>query len=239
VLIENSDLFQGCFTFGQNTNIMRILFYSIVFILINTLSNGQNLPIGYIKYFETGFSETKLHKHILVSPAAEVLVNKGIFSIKSKPDSLNYFFPPSTIIIDSNVFGDYIVEMRVNMMGKQIDGEDGIYLITGLRDSLNYYFVRISDSGACFSRMYKGKITMVSFDSSFTFTSNLWQNLRIERDILTRTFTIINGNKKFVCTDANLVMGFFGVGTKNKKLLIDKITIWAPTSINTPAPLFW
>ena len=217
---------------------MRILIISILFFTGASLLSAQNLPVGYITHFETGFSNAKLHKHLLVSPYAQVKVNQGVFSIIAKPDSLNSFFPPAAILVDSNIFGDYIVELRINLSGSSQDSLDGLFLITGLRDSLNYYFVRINETGACFSRMYKGKNTELSTDSTFVINSNLWVNLRIERDILSRTFTILSGNSKLVCTDANLVMGYFGVGTNKNKLLIDKITIWAPTSINHGAPLF-
>lgn len=217
---------------------MRSFLITLTLLLAVFILKGQNLPVGFISYFETDFSELQLHKDFLLSPAAQFKINKGILTVSEKPDSVYSFLPPASIIINNNKFGDFIAEMRINQSGAIADSIGGVYLITGLRDSLNYYFVRLNEFGASFNRIYKGKQSVISHDSAFKIPANTWITLRIERDILTRTFTIATGTQKLICTDANLVMGFYGFGVKNKNLQIDKILIWAPTSIANPAPIF-
>lgn len=217
---------------------MRNYIFTLSLLIVTSVLKSQELPVGFISLFETDFSTTTLHKDFLLSPAAMVKINKGIMSVTEKADSVPVFMPPATLIVNNNIFGDFIAEIRINTSTIQSDSVSGVYLITGLRDSLNYYFVRLNGYGASFCRMYKGKQSIISFDSTFILSQNIWLTLRVERDILSRTFVVISGGKKLVCSDANLVMGYFGIGVKNKKLLIDKIIIWAPTSIAYPAPLF-
>jgi hypothetical protein len=209
----------------------------ILILLINNLYS-QKLPLGYTTYFQTSFTDPKPDTTLLFSHDAHARINKGLLSLTEKPDSIRLFFPPATVMINYNIFGDFIAELKINQTGASVDSSDGFYLITGLRDSLNYYFVRIGEYGSSFNRIYKGKLSTVTIDSSFALPANTWTTIRIERDILSRTFTIKSGTKKMVCTDVNLVMGYFGFGVKNKKLIVDSIIIWAPTSMAVPAPLF-
>ena len=218
---------------------MRFILTFTLAIVFNILS-AQNLPLGYIKHFETDFSGTTIHKDLLFSPSVDEEIHKGTLQLKEKleQDSIVQFVPAAVMFIDNNIFGDFISELVFKVNIESTDSTAGAYFIFGLRDRDNYYFVRLNSNGAGFYKMYKGGVSLVSIDSSFVIESGKYTRLRIERSILERSIALNTGTKEIKLSDPNLVMGYFGMGESGSMLLVDKIIVWAPTSLDRPLNIF-
>ena len=198
----------------------------------------QNLPLGYTSYFECNFDNNKIPADVLSSEGAECKIQDETLLLEDKDISDSVLLPSSLILIDNNIFGDFIMLARLKITGEVSDSLSGIYLIAGLRDSSNYYFIQINNNGAGFYRKYNDIVKKIDFDPGFVLPTAEWLNLKVERDILTRRVTLLCGDSKTVFTDANLIMGYIGFGNKELNLYLDKINIWAPTSIKKAAPVF-
>jgi hypothetical protein len=213
------------------------LFVLISLFLANTVL-AQELPIGYILQYQEEFARPKVHDNIILSDHCENKTEKGWFIISEKPDTVATFYPASVALIDNHIFGEYIVSMRIKPKLNTADSSSALFLLFGLRDSLNYYFVEIKQNKISFCSMYKGNKTTLTSDSSFTLSNNQIVTLKIRRDILKRSITITKNGDEISFSDPNLVMGYFGVGVENSTLALDRVSIWAPTSIAQPAPVF-
>jgi hypothetical protein len=213
--------------------------YFILLLLVSSLLPiaAQNLPIGYISYFHSDFTDKTLPKNIVNSRATILKPENGVLSMKSISDTNVAFFPPQVMLIDNNIFGEFISEIEFTSQAIA-DSSSGIYLIVGLRNRENYYMVRFNTHGAGFSKMYKGKITDISFDSSVCISTGKKIRMRIERNILERSILIKLQGKTLTFTDPNLVMGYFGIGSENAILTIDKLSLWAPSSIEEALTIF-
>ena len=142
------------------------------------------------------------------------------------------------MLIDNNIFGDFITEAQLSYSGEEKDSLSGIIFIAGLKDSTNYYFVRINEKGAFFNQVYKGIESTILHDSLLAIQKNKRVTLRVTRDILNRSIQINYNGSKVIFTDPNLVMGYIGFGVSGYLLSINSIKVWAPTSIANPAGVF-
>jgi hypothetical protein len=210
---------------------------SILLIYINLL-NAQTLPLGYINHFETDFSGNILHKDLIFSPSADLKIVNGIAYLQQNPDSVPQFEPSAAMLIDNNIFGDFISELTLIDYSIAKDSSSGTFLIFGLRNKENYYLVQMNTTGAAFYKMYKGKVDKIAHDSAFVLPKGKSVKIRIERNILERSLTIKMQGKQVEFTDPNLVMGYFGIGANTSKVGIDKLIIWAPTSMDEPLKFF-
>lgn len=215
---------------------MRILIIFAASFIFSAI-RSQNLPVGYINYFESDFSTITLNKDLTFSPSASFKIENGILTIKENPDSVSSFVPPAAMFIDNNIFGDFISEI-VLVSNANSDSLSGTFFIFGLRNKDNYYFIQLNSAGASFNKMYKGKISEILHDSSFVMPLGKNVKIRVERNILERSITLKIHSKEAKFTDPNLVMGYFGIGTSRSKLAIDKINIWAPASLDGPLQIF-
>ncbi len=215
-------------------------FLSVLLSLFSLLIlNGQELPLGYISHFSSSFNEKKIHKDISLPKGASYELKDGHLQLKENKAALWSHIPSSAFIIDNNVFGDFIAEIKIRC--QEPLGEDslrGIFVITGLKDSSNYYYVQINCSGAYFNRVYNGTKELVRFDSSLVIQQNQWLTLNIERNILKRNLSIECKGVKSVFKDPYLVMGYLGFGIQGYSLKVNEIDVWAPTSISRPVRLF-
>lgn len=216
---------------------MRLVTLSFLFISISALY-AQNLPLGYITHFESDFSGNLLHKDLLFSPSSDLKLANGVLYMQQNIDTVPLFKPAAAMLINNNIFGDFISELSIIEKSTLADSTSGIYLIFGLRNKENYYMVQINSSGTGFYKMYKGIVDKISFDSSLVLSHNKAVKIHIERNILERSITIKLQGKQTVFTDPNLVMGYFGLGSNSSKIGIDKMTIWAPTSLVEPLSIF-
>jgi hypothetical protein len=200
--------------------------------------SAQNLPLGYIPHFQCDFSDKVLPKDLLFSPSISHSLKNGVLLLQNNPDSVVMFEPSAAMLIDNNIFGDFITEITLTNNSASSDSTSGVFFIIGLRNRENYYWVKLCNAGAEFSKMYKGKTDIISSDSGFVIPNNKPVKLRIERNILERSIVIKYQQAQVKFTDPNLVMGYFGLGTNSSKLGIDKITVWAPTSLAEPLTIF-
>lgn len=199
---------------------------------------NQELPLGYISHFETTFSKTLLDQNILLSGNSAYKLSRGKIELSESNDTIAGFKPGATLLIDNNIFGDFITELTFSYNGEKSDSISSLFFIAGLRDSANYYFVRINENGAYFNQIYKGQETSISHDSTLSIEKNKLVTMRITRDILSRSLNIKYNGSEVIFKDPNLVMGYIGFGVSGYKLSINGIKIWAPTSITIPANVF-
>ncbi len=216
----------------------KIFLLSILFIFSSVFIYSQNLPIGYIVHFEANFSGPRMPDNLLFSQQCTRKIDKGWLKLSEKQDSVPSFFPASVALVNNNIFGEFIASLKLDPLLNKTDSSSAFFLIIGLRDSLNYYFVKMNSSASVFCRMYKGKISALTTDTTLVLDNNKPVTLVVKRDILNRE-VIIEKNKQVIhFTDPNLVMGYFGIGAENSSVAVDKMTIWAPTSIEQEAPIF-
>lgn len=206
--------------------------------LLNLKVYSQDLPLGYIVHFKSEFSGKGFPEELLFSKNSKSGLENGWLVLSEKNDSVNQFVPNAVVLVDNNIFGEYIVSFRMKPELVTNDSISAFYMILGMRDSLNYYYVSMNEHVTSFCSMYKGNNKVHLVDSSMALQNNKTRTLKIKRNILERRITIIQNGDEISFTDPNLVMGYFGFGVENATLAIDKITIWAPTSIDVPAPLF-
>lgn len=217
--------------------VMRAIIWC-VFSLLSVHIYSQELPLGYISHFHTDFSGSRLDKNILLSGNLDYKLSKGYIIINEKPDSVPGFPIGAMLLIDNNIFGDFITTTQLSYSAERTDSLSGIVFLAGLRDSSNYYFIRLTENGASFNQVYKGVQSEISYDSSLAILPGKLVSIRITRDILTRSLTIKYNGSKVSFTDPNLVMGYIGFGTSGYIMKINDIKVWAPTSIAEPANVF-
>jgi hypothetical protein len=214
----------------------KFLIVSIFF--FSQFLNAQNYPLGFVKNFEAVFIKEKLATQFVLSGNTSSLLKNGIWYTEVKKDSLEQFMPSAVILIDNYVFGDFIADINFQFKSINNDSLSGLYIIAGLRDSSNYYFIQLSNKGASFYKMYKGEVSLIKNDSLFVISENNWQNMRITRDIITRTVQIDIKNQSLEFADPNLVMGYLGLGIQGSKLAMKKFVVWSPASISKSATIF-
>jgi hypothetical protein len=216
----------------------KIFLLTTLVVFSSVFIHSQDLPLGYIVHFEANFSSPRMPGNFLFSKHSMRKVDKGWFNLSEKQDSVPSFYPGAVALVNNNIFGEFIASLKLNPKVNKADSSSAFFLIVGLRDSLNYYFVKMNSSASIFCRMYKGKISTLTTDSTLVLDNNKPVNLLVKRDILNRAVIIEKNKQAIHFTDPNLVMGYFGIGVENSSVAIDKITIWAPTSIDQPAPIF-
>lgn len=217
---------------------MRTILISIVFVFSASILSAQELPLGYIQQFEASFNQASMPKDIIFSESCNERIEKGYLVLSEQVDSIKSFYPDAAALIDNHIFGEYIVNLKVQPRFETSDSASAIYLILGLRDSLNYYYIEFNPENTRFCSMYKGSKSVHLSDSSLTLESDKTVSLIVKRNILDRSIYIQKNGDSLQFSDPNLVMGYFGFGATNSLLRLDKVSIWAPTSIEVPAPIF-
>jgi hypothetical protein len=212
--------------------------FLICSVLFSQFLNGQDLPLGYIEHYKLNLNSKAINDQLLTSAHTESKINKGVCFLTEKIDSLEAFNPSATFLVDNHIFGDFILDLSLSIQSVDTDSLSGLYFIVGLRDSTNYYFIQLNAHGAFFNKMYKGQVSIIDVDSTFILKEQAWHKVRITRDILSREILIVTGKQQVSFYDPNLVMGYLGLGVQDYSLAINKLIIWAPTSISKPAPLF-
>jgi hypothetical protein len=201
---------------------------------LNTYS--QKLPVGYIEQY----SEKCINNNFFKTFYPENISNwRFIEDSKSKTliiatDSLDkQVFPDIRGIIRNMVFGDCIIEFEFRT-NKKTSVSEGFCFLGPVKSIRSYYVFLFSSDSILFSFINKGEIILVDRQPAAKTVSG-WNKVRIERDILNRSITIImNGDyiHKNNFTDKNLVMGYVGFGTNKVSGFLRNIKIWAPTSIS-------
>lgn len=216
---------------------MQKLFICLILFLC-LKGNAQEFPSGYIKYFESKHNNVKNQTQYINSPQSKSKELNGIYYMEVKKDSIISFTPPAIFLVDNLILGDFIADVSVKTNAELNDSLSGLYILSGLRDSANYYFLQLNNRGVGFNKMYKGEISLIKHDSSFTLSQEVWHKFRIKRDILNRTISIETKNSFIEFKDPNLIMGYFGFGVNNYTMAMKNLVIWAPTAINKPSNIF-
>ncbi len=211
---------------------MKLLLYFLLF--LTPLIQAQQMPLGYTRYFDLKTSGSKLNEVFISGTNTAKTYTGSVFKLQEGGDSSNNFVPPALALLDNHIFGDFIALIRLQAKVLVADSLSGIYLLAGLRDSSNYYFIRLNQNGAGFFKMYKGKLSCIAFDSAFKPLWQNWQDMRLTRDILTRSLKIECKGFSTTFSDPNLVMGYIGIGVDGYILQSQRFEVWAPTSIQKP-----
>ena len=209
----------------------------IILLLFTSHVFSQDLPLGYIKYHEANFQNHK-KSDLIVSSDAFLKYHDGVLHLADSADSIRSTIPNAMLLADNYIFGDFITHITIKSKVFDKDSLSGFYIITGLRDSSNYYFLKMTSQNAGFYKMYRGEVSLIDVDSTFHLKDPTWQDLTITRDILKRTIKVANNGTLVEFSDPNLVMGFIGLGVSDYDLFIKKFTTWAPTAISEPANVF-
>lgn len=200
---------------------------------------SQDIPVGYISYYSTSFSNTGFKDDVVYSGKSDLSAKNGQALLKEIKDTVNDAMTPSAMMLVKNlVLGDFISTLRLRYTPDAPDSLAGVYFIAGLRDSLNYYYLKLDESRTSFNQVYKGVDSEIKSDSTLKIPSGLWQTVRIERDILKRSLNISCDGMTAKFSDPNLVMGYVGVGVCGYKVSMDKMDIWAPTAISRSTNIF-
>lgn len=218
-------------------NSMKQLFFFILLFSFQLLQ-AQEYPGGYAKQFEAGFTKAKLSEQYAYTNGTKSTFSKGVVHLNYQPDSNQAFIPNGIMLIDNLVLGDFVANTKVMFKTIELDTLGGFFIVSGLRDSSNYYFIQLNNLGANFYKMYKGEVSLIDSDSSFVLSEQVWLDLKVSRDISKRTISIAYKGQNVEFYDPNLVMGYLGFGITKAKLSVKAIDIWAPTSIAKPTLVF-
>jgi len=228
--------------------------FAAILILLQFLAyaaKAQNVPEGYILQYEQNFSNSRALGDFRFSrPQSWSIVRAGNnYYLQYSSDS-GYVpdvpSPENIGILSPFIFGDFIMELDVMPLSSG-NGLKEICILSVVRDSLQYYYMQLANvtdslSNGIFlvNRTTCSKIS-VSEPEPFAFTENKWNHVRIERDIVRRTFKVYWQNMPepvMESRDFELVMGYIGFGGYAGSGGFDNIRIWAPTSIPEDCLIF-
>lgn len=222
----------------------RQLFLFLLIGLEYPILLSQSFPDGYIQQYTQNFSSNKsLQDFQFTYPSAwELNRLQGNFFLQCSPrnpiDNPLISLPQYRAILKNRIFGDFVLETDVMLHAGEIPQEVCIFL--GLKDSTRYYFILLStDHSTDRPGIYLVKnsgITKLSATkaSAGSFKPDVWQKIRIERDIVKRTIRVSTGNPAQLVLevrDYELIMGSLGFGNSGSPVRLDNIRIWAPTVI--------
>ncbi|QQS52484.1 MAG: hypothetical protein IPM71_07060 [Bacteroidota bacterium] len=209
-------------------------YFIVLAIFFLPMLQAQQMPLGYTRYFDVKTSGSKLNDQLISGTNTSITYTGSLLKIQELPDSSTGVFPFSLAWLDNHIFGDFIALLRLQAKTVETDSMSDIYLVAGLRDSSNYYFIRLNQNGAGFFKMYKGQVSSIALDTTFKPLWQNWQDMRLTRDILTRSLTIECKGFRTQFSDPNLVMGYIGIGVDGCILQTQQFEVWAPTSIQAP-----
>lgn len=228
--------------------ILGVLFFVALF--LNEKLPAQILPEGYILQYQQNFVQPKMPEEFRFS-------NPGLFNIKLEKGSgfLRMSPTPKTdsfivqqndmFLIGHKIFGDFILE--ANVMNESGENEPCLQFYFGIKDSLNYYCLKISPHtlhrDTILVAVLKGRQNKISTSGKhpIAWLPGKWYKIRIERDIVTTTLKVYFDNMKspsIEMTDRTFIMGYVGFGPGLTTSGIRNIKIWSQTSIPEPARFF-
>jgi len=216
---------------------MRLL-TCIAFLLSFQFISAQDFPLGYIKQFNATITKAKVASDFSTSSTTQTKITNAQLHVDAVDDTVHSNFPEGVLLVDKLIWGDFMAKLSLMTKSTGDDSLDGLYFLTGVRDSSNYYFIQLNSYGANFYKMYKGEVSLIDSDSSFVLPEMTWLNLQVTRDILKRTIQIESAKKSIEFYDPNLIMGYMGFGISNAIFSLRKLTVWAPTVIEKPCTLF-
>ena len=210
--------------------------YSLLFLFINTnFSNtyAQKLPIGYIEQFSHSCNNKSLFNSFSTNRPAEWKTDKLDFlKVSPCPDDSGIFNFSSKCVLDSMIFGEYIIEFEIKTA--TLSGNDPyISFLSPIKSNNSFNAFIFSKDSVIFYLMDKGTLKKLDIKNGVTLKSG-WNKIRIQRDIITRNTSITFNNlslSKLVFNDPRLVMGYLGFASGQSITSIRNINIWAPTSI--------
>ncbi len=225
----------------------------IIIVLLSTVLTttifSQYVPEGYVLQYQQNFSgknpisdfRSDDFQFWTIKP---VKGNKYLeFSRDVENDTNQATFSPLNIcLIKDYIFGDFIIEASLMQLGMAAD--TGIWILFGIRDSLQYYCVNVSSTDKVRS---KGLFVVedakpleipCTFYKDIRWSKGKWHKVRIERNIIDTSVRIFFDDMKnpyLVTKDRTFIMGYIGFGSDAGKWRIDNIKIWSQTSIPQPA----
>ncbi|MFO7655549.1 MAG: hypothetical protein R6W78_00625 [Bacteroidales bacterium] len=230
---------------------MKIIGLFLLFaLLFNEIIISQGLPEGYILQYQQDFTNK-------ISPEEFRFSAPDLFDVKTgkvtgflqmspvpqKDSVLNR--QDNLFIVDNIIFGDFILE--VNAMSTEPVTETGLSFYFGVKDTLNYYCLRIlthtGENDTLLFAKLKGRHKKIDTktNSAIAWVPGKWHKLRIERDIVATSLKLYFDNMKTPCivmVDRTFIMGYIGFGPGATTTRISNIKIWSQTSIPQPAKFF-
>jgi hypothetical protein len=224
---------------GRET-IYSSLLSIIITALTGLISHAQELPLGYIPYYnESGSNSSFLSSLARSIPDGFALGADKSYTVISaaRPDSgAIYNLPLNRGIIPNKIFGDFILELEFRISMIPDSGLSGFCFLGPVQSCDSYYVLLFSNDSVIFYYTDRGKQQKVRAQS-LNLKVNQWHKIRISRNILNRSLTISEPGKKTVpinFSDRNLVMGYIGFGSENVNSHIRNIRIWSQTAISEP-----
>ena len=226
---------------GMHSKSFIVLLF-LVFGFINV--SGQNLPLGYISYFSHDCDNATLFNFLRPEHEAEWMIiqdaHKNILRIKPSEDSINSTIPGSRGILDNMILGDYILEFEMKSVATGSADTAGFCFIGPARSREIYYSFLFSKDTVYFFSVQNDSI-LCRNSLALKISDNLWNKIRVERNILTRTLHItLNGESanSISFSDRALVMGYIGFGSHRTTSFLRNIRLYAPTVIQEN-PFYW
>ena len=214
---------------------------------LNLLS--QNIPEGYILHYQQDFSKPKSVDEFRFSVPESLKTgsekNKHFIELNNKNLLDSAFQPAAVSILDNFIFGDFILEANIKPVGET--NAPYIWVLLGIKDSLNYYCLNISplpnDSVNTVYALLRGKERTISYriDRDFSWNLNKWHKIRIERDIVNPSVKIYVNDMSvpyMEITDRTFIMGYVGFGVTSGAVRITDLKIWSQTTIPEPADFY-
>jgi hypothetical protein len=212
-----------------------IVFLTLPFVIQSEIFS-QKLPIGYIEQYSEKCSNENFFKTFFPEKISDwkfITDNKvTILSIIANDSLYKKKFPETRGIIRNLMFGDYVLDFEFKTSEKT-SGANGFCFLGPVKSATTYYAFLFSSDSISFSFVNNSKVIFIDKKPAHNLVDT-WNKVRIERNILNRSTTIIINNDythKLSFTDLNLVMGYIGFGTQTTTSSLRNIKVWAPANI--------
>lgn len=224
---------------------------SVVFLIsVLTLKVfSQNIPEGYILQYQQDFSDVKCINDFRFTYPQNWSIkseskNKYLHINSEDHDSVGR--QESIALIENFIFGDFIFEADVMLVGEQ-NNIGNVFFNIGIRDSIHFYSIilnsLINDNkpDIIITNELPGNSVADSNVIKKELGNKGWHKIRIERNIVNRTIQFYLDDMKtpvVVSRDRTFVMGYIGFGSVYNDCKIDNIKIWSQTAIPEPASFY-
>lgn len=216
---------------------IRIWITIVVSILFHQTSQSQVIPSIYVTLYHEYYASPESLETLTCSKGskAEIVkrpVNNYALAI-TNTDTI-----PAMCTVDSFMLGDFIFtgEFKAEIQ----DSSNGFGFVFGLRDSMHYYYLRLTyepNNDILFQvKLINGnEKKMLSKGIMERTGEDGWDRIAVRRDIVTtETKIFINYMDVPVETfrDRILILGSIGyLAEPTVKLNVDNVRIWGPTSL--------
>lgn len=230
--------------------------YKIILISFGILfffgSTAQTIPDNYALVYHQNFeSPQALMDFDMTDESAwriQTENNQHVLDLYGESNYQSVVRSPFNIAaINSMIFGDFILEVRLAQTGREYGHRD-LCLFFGMKDPANFYYVHLATTADdhannIFIVKDAPRIKIANKTSSGTDwgATGSWHTVRIERNLGAGSIKVFFDQSEdpvMEANDTNFGAGRIGFGSFDDTGMFDEIKIWAPVAKRARQPFF-